>query len=45
MAHRNAIIDGNRIKFDAIPTVGIDHFFDALADVVEMDMARHKLGK
>ena len=45
VAHRDAVVDGDRIKLDAPAARSVDDLLDALAHVVEMNVAGDELGK
>ena len=45
MAHRDTIVDGDRIELDAPASGGVDDFLDSLTDVVEMHVAGDELGE
>ena len=45
VAHRDAVVDGDRVELDAPAPRRVDDFLPALADVVEMDVAGHELGE
>ena len=43
MSHGDAVINGDGIKLDAVAAVGVNDFFDALADWMQMHVAGNKL--
>jgi hypothetical protein len=45
VAHRDAVVDGDRVELDAPAPRVVHDFLDTLADIVEMDVARNELGE
>ncbi len=45
MAHGNAIINCDGVKFDSEAAVGVDDRLYPLPNIEEVNMPRHKLGK
>src|SRR6185436_4954113 len=45
VAHSDAVIYGDSVELHAIAPVLINNSFDLLADIMEMHMAGHELGK
>ncbi len=45
VAHRDAVVDGDRVELDTPAAGGVDHLLHPLSDVVEVDVTRYELGE